>query len=815
MLKRFKSYRTLAEALLRAVEQGDVKTISFDVFDTLIHRRLAPALVIDGVCRIFEDFLVRHEIAPPPRPLLDYRHDAYLRLAATHVAAGFDPDTTLDELAPLWVAGVVGDSLTAPALEAMAKQLVAAEVEIERRVCFPNPWLKAILPQLKELGANVQCISDMYLGKIHVASILEDCGLLPWIDEVHVSGDVRLLKRSGRLFAHVGESSELSPGKWLHVGDNLHADGLMANRNGTRAWIINDQLMHDEARRQEFDVGAYQSNPSWAGMIAAGYADARAELDLPQEEAFSRKILGPIFAAFIHRLVERCKETGVGHVYFFAREGHLLKQLYLKLAPLAFPDGNWPPATYLAISRLTALLAAMHGYGLREFAAAMANTGHYSVRSLLAPLRLDEALLASAAARNGIADTDASLPTPLLEYPPLLRLIDDPELIAHIAATGENTRELLHAYLAQEGFFAHERIAVVDLGWGGQIQDSLYSSVRVHPNCPTIFGFYLGTNHQAALRHCAQNRFEGLLADSRTPHWSAAAAFEFVFALEAAARAPHGTTIGYRRNRDGTVIPLFRDSDDPSRRAEMADDGFIARLQNGILCYVERYGQCAALVRFDGRCSLPYARTLLERLIRYPTQQEIIWWQALSNVADLGSTHTDRLGGMTGASQPSLFSLRIQLKTTSFHYGLTGKVLGRLGQMVLSAVKGVRTWRQYRPIPETVLPPLPMSPVSTQRPPAPVPQWEQAINENFVRNLAEAAASPVRDPHYRQPRLTWFELAPLRLSYLFAGLLAKPAGVRLPIQEAPSMVTIAKQYLHARYNLRARVSLLLLILRRR
>lgn len=809
MLKRFRSYADLADDLRRLAHQGTVRTISFDVFDTMVHRRLAPDLVLDGVCHVLRDLLAEQGLAPPARPLMELRHEAYVDLVTPHVGAGLDPDTTLDELAPAWLARAAGHTLAPEVLQGLGARLAAAEASLERRVCYPNPWLKALLPELKRAGIQILCISDMYLGERYVRAILADGGLLPWIDAVHVSGDLRLLKRTGRLFEHLGKTAGLSAAAWLHVGDNLHADGLMANRNGTRAWIINDRLLHTETRKQAFDVEVYRGNPTWGGLIAAGYAQPLGEEPLSAEETYGRKVLGPIFTSFIHRLLERCRDEGIDRVFFLAREGHLLKKLYGRLAPLVFADGTAPPAVYLAVSRLTALLAAMHGYGIREFNAALANTGHYSLRNLLAPLRLAPQFLAAIAARNGLDDIDAPLPAPILEYPPLQRLLDDPDLRQHISALGTSARELLHAYLAQSGFFDHQRVAVVDLGWGGQIQDSLFSSIRSLPRKPTLFGFYLGTNRQAAWRHCSGSRFEGLLADWRAPHWSSSAALEFVFVLEAASRAPHGTTLGYARGAEGGITPLFREAADPSRRSEMADDGFLALLQSGIVAYANHYADCATILRLSAGDTLPYARLMVERLVRYPSRQEIGWWMRLNNVADLGSASTERLGGENAfpGRLHSLFRARALLRRTPFHYGVVGLAAGTPAQAVLTAIKALRTWRDYRPPSTPALPSLPKMP-NNPPPRATVQAWESAVDDEFARVLASAPRTALADPRQRLTALTIAELLPMLAGYRLARSLACLVGASLPGRDVPRLGTMLQRHMHGRYNLRARLALL-------
>lgn len=806
MLKRFDSYPALAAALREIALSGSIKIISFDVFDTLVHRRMAPELVVHGVCNILHDHLAQRGLSAPA-PLLICRHEAYMDLVTKHVAAGLDPDTTLDELAPAWVARAAGGRLDENDVANLGQQIAETEINLERQVCYVNPWLKDALPELKAAGVAVHCISDMYLGERYVRRILDDCGVSPWLDAVHVSGDHRLLKRTGRLYPHIGRSAELPEDKWLHVGDNFLADGLMAIRGGIRAWIVNDTTVHDEARRMVFDAGRYRADPHWAGFIAAGYAQTVADPLRCAEEAYGRKVLGPIFTTFVHRVLERCRDEGVSKVYFLAREGHVLKALYQHLAPLVFPDSNHPPAVYLAVSRLTALLAAMRGYGLRELAAVTANSGHPTLHDLLTPLRLAPATVEALAARNGIADANAPLPSPLTDYPPLLRLIDDPELQDHIAALNRDAKEHLHAYLQQTGWFDHERIAVVDIGWGGQIQDSLYSSLRTMAQRPQIHGFYLGANAHAVMRNCEENRIEGLLADYRRPNWSSFAAFEFVFAFEAASRAPHGTTIGYCTTPAGDIAPMFKADDTPSRRAEAADDGFIALLQSGILDYAARYAECAAILRWRGEDMLPYARTMIERLVRFPTRQEAAWWMRLSNVADLGSTATRKLGsesiGMT------LASLRFRLRDAPFQYGVIGQTAGRLGQIALATLRGVRHWRIHRAHVAPAAEPQTGKATDGQRIPAEsCPPWEAVINDAHRRLIETASRTPVEQYEQQSTNLTPGELLPPAAAYAISRRLATLRGIRLPASETPSWWLMVRRQWHARHNLHARLALL-------
>lgn len=811
MLKRYSSYKKLSADLLLAASSGKFKTISFDVFDTLIHRRIAPELVLDGVCHAFRDLLLKQGLPLPKRPLLDYRRDVYISLAKQNAAAGLDPDTTLDELAPAWVAAVIDVDPGQPIVKTLGQHLAAAEIALERRVCYANPWLTEVLPELKYLGITIHAISDMYLGKNHVGTILNDHGLLPLLNELHVSGDQRRLKRTGRLFAYVKENHGIDPTDWLHIGDDFEADGLMAQRHKITAWVINDKVIHNESRMHSFDATLLAQDPTWAGNIISNYGSAIDTPKISAEQMFGQRIAGPILCTFIHRVLERCHEEKISRVYFLAREGHLLKQIYHRLALLVFPAGDAPQPVYLAISRLSALLGAMHRFGPNELAAAMDNCGHHSLRNLLAPLQIDAFSLEQLARRYDITNIDTPLTPPIADNPTLLRLLDDPNLIAHAEALGNNTRRDLHAYLRQSGWFNQDRIAVVDLGWGGQIQDSLHRSLNTVTKKPTIFGLYLGTNLRATQRQRDDNRFEGLLADERQPNWSSSASFEFVFALEAVCRAPHGTTLGYKETTDGTIVPCFKDDNDPSRQSEINDENFIALLQHGVLNQATKYAECADILRIKGTQCVPYARTLIERMIRYPSRDEIRWWSRLSNVADLGSTHTMNLGH--NGPGLSLFSLKTAIRSSAFHYGLAGQTAGRIGQIALSIAKGLVRLQNVSPqLPSTERSSIPFESGNISNPRTPIPDWEHEIDIRFATILTQAKGRPCEQAKLRIAGLSAQELAPIALGHTVTYLLATLIGKNLPPRDIPAWWTMIQRNMFARANLKKRLVLLRRIL---
>ena len=113
----------------------------------------------------------------------------------------------------------------------------ADELQLEARLAVPNPWCLELVRALLGRGVKVAAISDMYLGATHIAALLQSAGYPPL--PVFVSSEAGLSKHEGgRLFAHVGERLGAPPARWMHVGDNPHADVAMAQRHGlATCWV--------------------------------------------------------------------------------------------------------------------------------------------------------------------------------------------------------------------------------------------------------------------------------------------------------------------------------------------------------------------------------------------------------------------------------------------------------------------------------------------------------------------------------------------------------------------------------------------------
>ncbi len=632
-LRKFSSFRTLISALQDLKLGSPYKVLCFDVFDTLIFRRCHPDLVTEGVCRWVKTECQRMG-SPAPDNILELRGRAYQKLIGQKVAQCLDMDCSLTELCNEWAAEILPHD--PEQARALAVRMEQREAEMEKAVCFANVPMRELLRYLKFKGFRIIFASDMYLGG-HVQEILEACGFDGIFDQGYVSGDHALLKRTGKLFTYILEKEAIPAGNILHIGDNPLGDGQRPTEKKIDACLVRDKTETRRTNALEFDFIYGKRDPLYAGFAAAAFACYPPNETGSYEEAIGARLFGPIFATFMHGVAARCAEDKLENVYFPAREGSLLKELFLELAPLVYTTTPIPNAIYIGLSRYTTMLYGMKEFGLRELTRILINIHHISIRNVLSPLQMPDELLEKAALAYGISNIDLELPAAYMQWGSFQRILHHPAVRNHIESASTSTKKLMNDYLEQRGFFACSRVGIVDIGWNAQIQENLDFGMLNAAKRPRISGMYMATRLTAHWTKTPQNRVECILADEMQDDWHSKAAFEFPIALELAARAPHGTVIGYERSPDGNVVPIFKSSATGSRQQEQNDDLTIAQLQTGIRAYAKSYRLACELFGFEPQQMRPFAGLMIDRLIRFPTRNEALIFLRTRNVSDLGS----------------------------------------------------------------------------------------------------------------------------------------------------------------------------------
>ncbi|MCM1145032.1 MAG: hypothetical protein NC407_10015 [Lachnoclostridium sp.] len=297
----------LVDAYVDKLKDYDV--ISFDMFDTLIFRPFA--LPADLFFLIGEEF-----------DILDFKN---IRIWAESDARakckerkGHREVTLLD----IWKNLEKDTGLSAS--EGMEK-----EQEIERKLCYTNPFMLAVWNRLLAMNKKLIVVSDMYLPEDCIAGILEKAGYTG-MDKVYVSNIYQKSKSDGGLYREVMKDWRRSDKvSIVHVGDNPHSDRDMARQNGVDALPypnIDKNIMLYRPLDMSPIVGS-----AYRAIVSGHLYNGLSVYGMEYEYGF---IYGGLFVvgycSFIH---EYYKRQGLDKVLFLSRDGDILKQVYDFLYP--------------------------------------------------------------------------------------------------------------------------------------------------------------------------------------------------------------------------------------------------------------------------------------------------------------------------------------------------------------------------------------------------------------------------------------------------------------------------------------------------
>jgi predicted HAD superfamily hydrolase len=660
---------TVAElsARLEAID-AEVDLISFDIFDTLLERHVEPPDAIKAVAArtaadVFAALAGQHLA---PKALLVARAEAEASLRGRARSLGFDFECSFSDIAKQ-VAHILAPGKEAALYEA----LVEGELAAERQALFPKDQIAELLRTLRARGKRIIATSDMYLDGPLIRKLFRNCGLDDLVDHIYVSADLKLGKHSGRLFRHVLEMEGVKPARMVHVGDHAHSEMAVPHGLGIQAFHLHDRssLRRRQTARTLQWLG--ERNPYWRGEHLLGLTPPSTQTSFHYRYGYDN--LGPIFCGFVLGVLEEMLRFETEKIFFLAREGDLFRALYSALAP-ELAHGT-PIAGYLHVSRKSVFLpAAWRGLSRHHLNVVLSNPKQKGLFSVANALGITPGEFEEVASRFGL-DTVAQ---PIRGWPHdrLERLLADSEFQEIVIRHALPARLLLRRYLEGQGFFGKQRVALVDIGWNGTIQNALQEAFGEDTDFPTITGLYLSFNGSLGYVFGA-DAVKGILYDCRTSpaQHNVFALFEELF--ENAARALHGSTVGYRETEDG-VDPVLRDDDAPERRAERDFDVYTSTLRRGVLDFATVFVKA---LRLAGYCFEDIKSNILaraERCLVYPSWEESAHLLEIVHAEDLGSDNVMkfteyRLPGPSILLRPRRF-IRL-LRTSNWKYG-TARTLG-------------------------------------------------------------------------------------------------------------------------------------------
>ncbi len=405
------------------------------------------------------------------------------------------------------------------------------------------------------------------------------------------------------------------------------------------------------------------SSELWQGAAVYEQCLAANEKGLQQADflyVYGYEFLGMAYSVYLHNVIEKIEQFGIDHVMFIAREGYLFQKIYEILKPSVAADRITTPVTtqYAYLSRVSTFLASTPQLTTREVELGADKPNQKGLWSILKTFDLPVDEFRPLAAAHGI-----SMKEPISGYwtdQKLTTFLSDTRVQSLVRKHHQQAHRKLASYLDQCQFWGENRkVALVDIGWHGTIQDNLVRAFNQRPDFPLVHGLYFGRRQMKTFLKYSGSFSHGLIFDDRQRHINGESINSCVELFEKGAGAPHASTIGYEYSETGTVQPVFKPDWRRSRQGELASDAAIAVMQQGALDFARQYGQQFQAKPFTAESMKPFLEALITRHIAFPTHQEalLVSTQLGQQAEDMGE---DNLRRMTVA--PAEFWMLIKHK---------------------------------------------------------------------------------------------------------------------------------------------------------
>jgi predicted HAD superfamily hydrolase len=605
----------------------DKEVISFDLFDTLLIRRIHdPDVVKAPVARFIKELAWQKGIKLKANQIGKVRDEVEKRHRTATGQKYVDHEACYPQFMQETLKSIFGNEYN----DVILDQVTEFELKMENSMLVVREDFRRWMVELHEANKRIIVISDMYLPASHLEKLVAHAGLSELIEAVISSADTFLAKASGGAYKMIEERYRIEPAHWLHIGDNPISDGLRASEAGIRALVIHDPREDQRKAIVRSYYGYSLGKPFWRGRTLQ-------QLMMPLEGENQKKsslyiegynFIGPLLGLFTQSLAEHCRNNEITKIFFLSREGWLLKKYWEKVQPFLFPAGGSPNVDYLYVSRmaLAGPSCAYQGLTKENAKIALMPIGNRDFRDVCRIFSLDQSRFLQYLGKYDL-EPDTCLSQHHEGFQPdclerFFELLSDNNFQEEVKRQTLPANQALQRYLIDAELFEHKRVAIVDIGWLGTIQRFLYEAISHRDDCPHFHGYLFGATRGIQYPTTEKNSINGLIYDRDRIEFAASNLHYAQDIFEEGCRAPHPTLNGYALKDDGYEL-VFRRTDDEIGAFELEQDNYYADMRAGILASASRYGAAASLLGYDTIGYKPWFNYLMVSKLAFPTANEV------------------------------------------------------------------------------------------------------------------------------------------------------------------------------------------------
>lgn len=275
--------------------------ISFDIFDTLIFRPFSkPATVFSLVANevSINNFEKIRTDAEEKERCKKYKSNNTREISIFDIYNRIEKETGLD-----------------------SKAGAETEFNIEKQICYANPYMYQVFLMLKDAGKRIIAVSDMYYPEEYMKDLLKKAGY-EGFEKIYVSCDYDCSKIDARLYDIVKQ--DYYEQNIVHVGDNINSDLKKAEEKGIKSVFYNNVNILGNKFRADGMTEIIGS--AYSGIVNNQLYNGLNKYSSQYEYGF---IYGGIYVlgycGFICKLAEK---ENIDKVIFLSRDGEIYKKCF-------------------------------------------------------------------------------------------------------------------------------------------------------------------------------------------------------------------------------------------------------------------------------------------------------------------------------------------------------------------------------------------------------------------------------------------------------------------------------------------------------
>lgn len=459
------------------LKQKNIKVLFTDYYDTIIHRTVHP----NYTQRIWAKLMIRELGLPISIDELYFIRQSSVKYLIKKLKKE-DVEIPYNALQEeIYKRLINSDVITIDRKEDYISLFEDCDVRAESDVQYINEDVLNTIKNFKSNGGNVYLVSDFYGSKTLFEKLLKHHNILELFDGIYSSAELEASKHKGSIYAPILKELELDAKDIMMIGDNLRSDVTNATKNGLNAYHLPHAKYLKKNKRNNFG----NDKKRLKKIINNVYKTSKKESSIP----FTEYIIH--YHTFTERLYEAAKRKQIKDLFFLSREGQYLKKLFDSYQDFALVDKSKRINThYLKISRQASLQIALKDLKEEQFPYLRKKYSNLSIDDFLIAFNCPNELRSQIISE---LNTDAeTVIEGFFDSSCFENLKANQTFITYYNSHRVSNHNAFKTYINSfNSDIENEGVALVDIGWGGTMQESIYKFFEY--KIP-VTGFYLGLN---------------------------------------------------------------------------------------------------------------------------------------------------------------------------------------------------------------------------------------------------------------------------------------------------------------------------------